>query len=168
MKNNTLLWIIIVGIVVVAGYYLMNKPASYVAPGPSAAAIQYASTKPAMRPIMVDLKMLNDLGQSGTATFSENASGKLVVALALAGGTFTAPQPAHIHFGACPKPGDVKYPLTRVVSGKSETVLDVSWDDLVKAGESLAVNVHKSGAESKIYTACGNLPLSATPATPAK
>lgn len=162
MKNNTLLWVIIVGLVLFGVYYMMNKPATYVAPGdatPSAAAMQYASGKPAMRPVTVDLKMQNDLGQSGTATFSENASGKLVVALALAGGTFTAPQPAHIHFGACPKPGDVKYPLTSVVDGKSETVLDVSWADMVKAGESLAVNVHKSGAESKIYTACGDVPL---------
>lgn len=164
MKSNTLLWVVVAGIVLVGGYYIMNKPATTAMPSPTptptSAVVQPSGAKPvAMRPVTIELDQQSDLGQSGTATVSENAEGKLVVTLALAGGTFTAPQPAHIHFGACPQPGDVKYPLTNVVSGQSVTTLDVSWADLVKAGETLAINVHKSGAESKIYTACGNVPL---------
>lgn len=156
MKSNYFLWLIVAAVVLAGGYYVMNKPAPST---PAPVITQTATPVPAFRPITVELKMLNDLGQSGTATFSENASGKLVVMLALAGGTFTAPQPTHIHFGSCPNVGDVKYPLTSVVNGQSVTTLDVSWDDLVKTGEKLALNVHKSGAESKVYTACGNLPL---------
>ena len=163
MKSNTLLWVVVAGIVLVGGYYMMNKPTTTLYPSPTATpapvVVQPSGTKSAMRPVTIELDQQSDLGQSGTATLSENAEGKLVVTLALAGGTFTAPQPAHIHFGACPKPGDVKYPLTNVISGQSVTTLAVSWADLVKAGETLAINVHKSGAESKIYTACGNVPL---------
>lgn len=164
MKSNTLLWVVVAGIVLIGGYYMMNQSSTTGSPSstPTSTVVVQPATSAnpaAMRPITIDLNQLNDLGQSGTATLSEDAAGKLVVTLALAGGTFTAPQPAHIHFGACPKPGDVKYPLTNVVNGQSVTTLAVSWADLVKAGESLAVNVHKSGAESKIYTACGNLPL---------
>lgn len=161
MKSSYLLWVLLAGLLLAGGYYLMNKPAT-LAPSPSPAAM-VSSEAPTMRPVTVELKQQNDLGQSGTATISENAEGNLVVALALAGGTFTAPQPAHIHFGACPNPGAIKFPLANVEDGQSETVIDVSWADLVKAGESLAINVHKSGAESKIYTACGNLPLTASP-----
>lgn len=163
MKSNTLLWVIVAGIVLVGGYYIMSKPTTTPMPSPTptstSAVVQPSGAKTAMRPVTIELDQQSDLGQSGTATLSENAEGKLVVTLALAGGTFTAPQPAHIHFGACPMPGDVKYPLTNVVSGQSVTTLAVSWADLVKAGEMLAINVHKSGAESKIYTACGNIPL---------
>jgi hypothetical protein len=161
MKSNTLLWVVVAGIVLIGGYYMMNKPTTTAMPSPTPAPamVQPSGSMQAMRPVTIELDQQSDLGQSGTATVSENAEGKLVVSLTLAGGTFTAPQPAHIHFGACPKPGDVKYPLTNVVSGQSVTTLDVSWADLVKAGETLAINVHKSGAESKIYTACGNIPL---------
>lgn len=166
MKPNYAPWIVIAGLVLVGGYFYMNKPVT-TSPSPTTISASpsapVTSAKPgaktAMRPITVDLAQQSDLGQSGTATISENADGKLVVSLALAGNTFAAPQPAHIHFGSCPEPSAIKYPLANVESGQSETVVNASWADLVKAREKLAINVHKSGAESKIYTACGNLPL---------
>jgi hypothetical protein len=88
-----------------------------------------------------------------------NADGMLVVTLAMTGGAFPEPQPAHIHLGACPSPGAVSYPLTDVVDGMSVTTLSVSWEDLLATGEPQAINIHKSMAEASTYTACGDLPI---------
>lgn len=107
----------------------------------------------------VNLFEQNDLGQSGTAVLRENEAGQLMVELSMTGGDFSAPQPAHIHLGACPEPAAVEYPLTNVVDGESVTTLDVSWSDLIEADAPMAINVHKSSAESSVYTACGDLPL---------
>jgi hypothetical protein len=70
---------------------------------------------------------------------------------------FTAPQPANIHVGHCPSPGAVQYPLVNVVNGKSTSELDVSMEDILASAPELSVNVHKSAAESKVYTACADI-----------
>jgi hypothetical protein len=116
----------------------------------------------------VNLATQGTFGQSGTATLIENAEGKVVVTLAMTGGSFTAPQPAHIHVGSCPKPGAVKYPLTSVEDNKSVTTLDVSMQDIENSTERLAINVHKSAADSSVYTACGDLPVGAVGTTSVK
>jgi hypothetical protein len=65
-------------------------------------------------------------------------------------------QPAHIHDGACPKPDPKpKYGLHDVVDGKSSSEVPVSLEALLK--EKLAINVHKSKEEVKVYVACGNI-----------
>jgi hypothetical protein len=119
-------------------------------------AMQQAADQVAMSK-MIPLSEQNDLGQSGTAVLTETKEGKLNVKLSMSGGKFTLPQPAHIHVGSCPNPGAVKYPLNNVVNGMSETVLDVKLDDVMKSADKLAINVHKSAAESKVYTACGDI-----------
>jgi len=62
-------------------------------------------------------------------------------------------QPAHIHVGTCPVPGDVKYPLTDVVDGKSTTVVDAKLADLLAGG--FAINAHLSKADIGKYVTCG-------------
>ena len=69
---------------------------------------------------------------------------------------YDTPQPAHIHAGACPKPGAIVYPLNDVVNGFSETMIDVDIQT-IRSQFPLAVNVHKSASQSAIYVACGNL-----------
>lgn len=64
-------------------------------------------------------------------------------------------QPAHIHEGACPGVGAVKYPLTNIEEGHSKTVVDAAFADLFKGG--YAINSHLSTAEAGKYVACGNL-----------
>lgn len=108
------------------------------------------------RELVVDLVSQNDSEQSGTATFMEGADGKLTLKINIKPGASTLSQPAHIHLGACPTPAAVKYPLASVVNGKSETRLEVTFDDL-KKDLPLAVNIHKSETEASLYTACGNL-----------
>lgn len=92
--------------------------------------------------------------QTGTATITEK-NGKVEVMVKVMP-VQTAPQPAHIHVGSCPGVGAVAYPLTDLVNGTSTTLLDVTMADL-KAKKPLAINIHKSADEVKVYTACGAL-----------
>lgn len=107
-----------------------------------------------MGPVEVALNAQNDSGQTGTATVTEEA-GKTKVVIEISNGSAT-PQPAHIHTGNCETLGAVRYPLSNVVNGRSETILQPTPHFLHGLGQ-LAINVHKSAAESSIYTSCGNL-----------
>lgn len=106
-------------------------------------------------PITVALGAQNNSGESGTALL-EDLNGKTKVSVRLSGTSAGAQQPAHIHLGACPTPGAVKYPLALVKNGNSETMLEVSLENLLKELP-LAVNVHKSAAEAGAYVACGDI-----------
>lgn len=65
-------------------------------------------------------------------------------------------QPAHIHPGTCAKLDPTpKYPLTPSVDGTSDTTVAASMATLMASP--MAVNIHKSGDEAKIYVACVNL-----------
>lgn len=162
MKSNTMVWVVLI-ILVLGAFALFRKPdTSMTSESTNTSTLASATPIAPSDLATVPLAEQSDLGQSGVATFTENADGKLVVTLTMSGGTFPDPQPAHIHVGSCPNPGAVKYPLTNVVDGMSETILDTTWEALEESGEKLAVNVHKSAAESKVYTACGDLPLTST------
>jgi hypothetical protein len=99
----------------------------------------------------------NDSNQEGEVTFIDEA-GKTRVILQVNNPPVGVAQPAHIHVGSCPEPGAIQYPLTSVVDGKSETLLDVSMETL-ESQQPLAVNVHKSPTETAVYVACGNINL---------
>lgn len=104
----------------------------------------------------VALIALNNSGLKGTATIKDNAEGKAVVSIVLPTDVATAKHPAHIHVGSCATPGAVKYPLSAVVGGKSETVLTVSSKDIL-SGVPLMINVHKSAEEASVYVSCGDI-----------
>ncbi len=157
---------IIVILLLAAGFFLYNKNnASRTALAPLPSPIE--STQPEVSPsseasaspkvgeeMTVTLLEQNNSKQAGVATLQEIGD-KTRVQLRVAGATAGA-QPAHIHVGKCPKPGAVKYPLTDLVNGISETMLDVSLSSL-KQALPLAINIHKSKAEVALYTACGDL-----------
>lgn len=95
----------------------------------------------------------NNSGESGIASLS--AKGKsVIVTVNLKGTPSGISQPAHIHIGECPGVGEVKYPLTALVNGKSTTTIDVSMEDLITQTP-LAINVHKSKTDIKTYVSCG-------------
>ncbi|MBI4259612.1 MAG: hypothetical protein HY658_03505 [Actinobacteria bacterium] len=102
----------------------------------------------------VEMRKLNDSGQSGTATLTEE-DGQTRVVLDLADSP-AGPQPAHIHPGTCdeldPQPA---YPLNNVENGSSDTTVNVSLEEL-RDGE-FAINVHLSGEEVQTYVACGEI-----------
>lgn len=107
------------------------------------------------REVTVMLGAQNASGQDGRATLVET-DGKTKVMIAIGSGAAGIAQPVHIHVGSCPAPGAVKYPLSNVVDGRSETVLDVSLETLAKELP-LAINVHKSKDDAKTYVSCGNI-----------
>ncbi len=107
--------------------------------------------------IKLDLSVLNNSGISGMARLKEE-DGKVKVKVELKDSSMGSVHPIHIHMGSCAALGAVKYPLTDVVNKKSETILNVTLAQL-KSDLPLAINVHKSSAESGVYVACGNLAL---------
>ena len=112
---------------------------------------------PSSGKINVNLETVNKdvVNQSGTATLEEK-NDKVEVVLSLTTESLTGPQSAHIHSGECPGVGAVVFPLTNVVNGMSTTLLDTTLTEL-RAQLPLAINVHKSTDEVKVYTACGSL-----------
>lgn len=108
-----------------------------------------------VKEITIMLAEENKSSQSGIATLMEE-NGKVKVTLEMSGAPKGVSQPAHIHVGKCPEVGDVKYPLTSVLDGKSETILDTTFDQL-KQQLPLGLNVHKSATQAKIYVSCGDI-----------
>ena len=105
--------------------------------------------------VTVRLHEQNKSGESGTARLTP-AGDKTKVELNMKGGKKGVAQPAHIHEGSCakldPKP---KYPLQNVTDGKSTT--EVPADIKTLTAGKLAINVHKSAEEAKVYVACGDI-----------
>jgi hypothetical protein len=95
-----------------------------------------------------------DANQPGTATLIAQGNQTQVV-LNIQPGAAGVAQPAHIHEGACPGVGTVKFPLTNVVDGKSVSTVNAALADVLKGD--LSINVHKSTSEASVYTACAPL-----------
>jgi Cu/Zn superoxide dismutase len=113
-----------------------------------------ADSMSTMATATVKLAAQNGSGENGTATITEVTGGVNVV-IALKGAPATA-QPAHIHTGACPKPGGVKYPLTNVVAGASKTMIKgVTIAELTASP--MSINVHESAADIQKYVSCGDI-----------
>ncbi len=161
MSKNAF-WVVILLLVVgVGGWYMWSKgQTKMIDKGVVKEEMKKGDAKmsptPTVEPKTIKLGQLGASGQSGTAVF-ESQGDKTKVTLSMVGKARTSPQPAHIHEGECPKPGDVKYPLNNVVNGKSETVIAVKFEDLFTTLLPLAVNVHESVEKSSVYTACGDL-----------
>jgi hypothetical protein len=103
--------------------------------------------------VTVKLHQQNKSGETGTAKLTPMGD-KTKVELNMKGAKGS--QPAHFHEGSCakldPKP---KYALQNVVDGKSTT--EVPADIKTLTAGNLAINVHKSAEEVKVYVACGDV-----------
>lgn len=150
--NKNLLIVIVVIVVLVVGYLVISNKPSQPVPQPTE-----VTEAPAPVEATATLSEQNDSGETGTATLME-MDGKVKVTLSLSGAPQDVVQPAHIHMGSCPDVGEVKYPLTSPLNGASETMLEVSLDQL-KSELPLAINVHKSQEEATVYVSCGNITL---------
>src|SRR3990167_4139805 len=137
--------VLIIGFFLSRGTKLQTQQVATVAPNPS----------PTPQVLTVVLSENSDSGESGTATIKE-VDGKVVVSVELTGQPEGTIQPMHIHEGSCQSVGDVLYPLTNAVLGKSETTLDVTMEALL-AQSPIAINVHKSASQPTIYFSCGDI-----------
>ena len=139
----------IVVVVIVVGFLLMNRQTSQPAPSPTPV------PESIMKGMTVTLAEQNDSGESGTAVLKE-VDGQVMVTLSLTGAPEGVSQPAHIHNGSCDNLGGIAYPLTNPMDGSSETMVDVTLDQLMSELP-LVVNVHKSVSEAGVYVSCGDL-----------
>lgn len=149
---------IVLGLLILFGGYQLLQGNKAPKPSPQATETSASPTPEAMmlKEITVDLAEQNGSGASGTATLKEE-DGKTTVTVTTTGFVKDVSQPAHIHLGACPKVGAVKWPLANVLNGSSETTLNTTFAE-IKNNLPLAVNIHKSEAEVSVYTSCGDLP----------
>ena len=112
-------------------------------------------TRSVQRTLTVKLEPQAGSGRSGIAVLAE-IQGKVKAVVNLSGPSGGVIRPAHIHVGSCPGVGAVKYPLTGLVDGSSQTDLSVSLDELMTQLP-LAINIHKSSDEPSVYLACGDI-----------
>ncbi len=107
--------------------------------------------------LVIKLNEQNNSGQSGQAVITQVGSSTVKVIVNLTGKPSGVPQPAHIHLGSCPNPGAVKYPLTNVGNGASQTEIQGLTLQQLLGERPLAINVHKSTTEASVYVACGDI-----------
>ena len=110
-----------------------------------------------VEPVTVTLSAQNQSGESGQAILTE-VDGQVKVVVNLTGEPAGVSQPAHIHHGTCAALGEPVYALSPVTDGASETTLTAAFQ-AIKSGLPLAINVHKSAAESSVYVVCGDILL---------
>ncbi len=132
-----------------------TQPAAATATVPASTATPAPTQVPAAS-IKINLKQQNNSGQTGTATLTAKGNQTEIV-LDLTPGIAgpTVEQPVHVHAGTCSQLGAVVYGLSNLVNGKSTTLVNATLDTL-KNGN-YAINAHKSGAESTIYTSCAEI-----------
>jgi hypothetical protein len=115
---------------------------------------------------LVTMNEQNGSGQIGATALVDAGNGQTAVAINITAGAAGVGQPAHIHKGTCanldPKPA---FPLTNVMNGTSETIVNASLAEL--ASGQYAVNVHKSGPEASVYVSCGDIAAMVTAPAPA-
>lgn len=107
--------------------------------------------------VTVQIVEFEDSDQSGTATLIPMKAQTQIVLEIKPGPAEDDPQPVHVHFGNCGiNLGEVRFPLTDVVAGKSTTIVDASVTTLSDGSHN--INLHKSYPEIRVYTACGEIP----------
>ena len=158
--RSTIITIIII-LIIIGGYLFYRnrkEPISQQVPNPVKEIIPPSSDNNAgnsAKNQKIDLAAQNNSKESGSAEISAE-DGKTKVVLNLSGAPSNIAQPAHIHIGTCANIGAIRYPLSFPINGKSETILDISYDQLLNQGP-LAINVHKSAAEINTNYACGDI-----------
>jgi hypothetical protein len=109
--------------------------------------------------IVINLGPGRDGDQTPATAQLISQDNKTLVLVSIKPGAAGVQQPVHIHDGACPGVGAVKYPLTNIVDGKSSTVVDAPLKDLLTG--TYSINAHESTANSGKYVACGGIPKGA-------
>ena len=107
--------------------------------------------------LQVKLDEQNMSGRGGQAVIVQIGTSTVRVIVNLVGKPSLEAEPAHIHLGSCPNPGIVKYPLTNVGNGASQTNIPNMTLRQLLLELPLAINVHKSADDLKAYVSCGDI-----------
>jgi hypothetical protein len=107
------------------------------------------------------LKFKDQLGVSGTATFTQTSSTVTTIAITLTGGSTTS-HPAHIHLRTAAEGGAIAVTLSDVVNGKSSTSVTKLDDNTpVNYSQLIAfdgyINVHESVSNLSMIIAQGDI-----------
>lgn len=117
--------------------------------------LAFAGSVAAADPLTITITTQNNSGQSGSATLTDLGNGQTKIVVTTTSPT-AALQPIHIHEGTCSNlTPQVKYPLTNMTDGKSETTVNATLSSLLASP--FAINVHKSQQEAAVYVACGEI-----------
>ncbi len=157
--------IVIIALIILGGGYVLLQSRGPAGPASAPEDNQVVTTtlpepapvEPTATPILsITMKQVAKSGQHGTTTISSLSNGKTKVEIALDGEPADAAEPAHIHVKSCKDKGEVKYALTDVVGGLSETILDASAEEVLKDAP-LSINVHQSADKLNVFMACGDI-----------
>lgn len=122
------------------------------------------------RKINIALQSLGDSLQMGEAVLRD-FEGKTSITAVISSFVSDAEQPIQISSGTCTNPGELLYSLSTLKQndttgtvgtdlGVSDTILDVSLDDLLAKGP-LAISVRKTPEEANVSVACGEITVPA-------
>ena len=117
----------------------------------------------AQKAYTVKLSEENSSRQSGEAVITDAGTAVKVV-VSLSGMTNSTSMPSHIHTGTCAALGEIKYPLSNVSKGASQTSLNIKISEILN-NLPMAIAIHKSAEEMKTILACGTIPESLNPQT---
>lgn len=160
MNSSTFWAMVVLGVVVISGGYLLWRANTEVAPGGgplSTSTIFGTSTDgESRRTVTVRLDPQNDSDESGLATLVDMGNSKTKVTLEMENAPSGVKQPAHIHAGTCRNIGEIVHSLFPLENGSSETTIDASLDAILE-GLPMAINVHKSADEQTVYYSCGDI-----------
>lgn len=99
----------------------------------------------------------NNSGITGTITVIPVAVDKTKLVAVIKGKNVAGPMPFSINLGRCDNPAaKVKYQLTNVVHGKSETVIDAPTASLFQ-GDQLSFSLAESKSTPNKTVACGGI-----------
>jgi hypothetical protein len=110
-----------------------------------------------LTPVTIAIKPREGSGVTGTATLTPLGASRVKVTLEIA----NAPPgelPAHIHFDTCRDFSPIRYGLSNVVNGKSETIVITPIAYLRRGHGRFSINVHKPNDPDLTIIACGDIP----------
>lgn len=107
-------------------------------------------------PITVALRSVDNSAVSGTAVLTPMSGDHTRVTVNV-DNVPPGALPAHIHFDTCANPSEIRFGLTNVIDGKSETVVSGSIAYLRRGHGKFSINVHKAEPDLPII-ACGDIP----------
>ncbi len=147
--------LIILGIGVASRLLSISRP--FEAPNMSflVPAAESAVSAPPGRTATFVLKEIGNSGEFGQVVVRELGGGKSAVDLMVDGTRPGVVQPASLNLGKCPRVGEKKFDLNPVANGRSQTILDANYENLV-GFMPFAATVRRS-LENKNLVSCGEV-----------